>query len=210
MQRTRFVLWICEFWESWGGSNCEIWTEVCSGVISLSFKLYYSTFRVLGLNWKLALLVIQKSQAKPQYIVNSLFLSLTFAGISRWVIENSYWCVFLGVFYLLRDWVMFVAGGCWSTLVVLHKHLSRGSGVKEECRGAEVHMQTFLWIISCSGSDCSLCLEIIFFSAFTFFYEVKMFPVSSQQACMSLQKFVEKERTFIIFFLLEEWIAKMQ
>lgn len=117
-----------------------------------------------------------------------------------WVIENSCLCVFLGVFYLLRDWIIFVAGDCWSILVFPHKHLSRGSGVKEECRGAEVNIQTFLWIVSCSGSDCSLCLEIFFCTVPTFFNEVKVFSVSSQQACVSRQKLVVKGTTFIIFF----------
>lgn len=39
-----------------------------------------------------------------------------------------------------------------------------------------------------------------FFTVPTFFNEVKVSSVSSQQACMSLQKFVVKGRTFIIFF----------
>lgn len=62
---------------------------------------------------------------------------------------------------------------------------------------------------------CELCLVLgqtvhcvwifFFFTVSTFFNEVKVFSVSSQQACTSLQKFVMKGRTFInLTFFLEE------
>lgn len=60
--------------------NGEIWNKVCRGVISLSLKLYQGTFRVLGVELKPCL---EGYTEKSQYIVNSLFLSLTFAGVSE-------------------------------------------------------------------------------------------------------------------------------
>lgn len=113
-------------------------------------------------------------------------------------------------FFLLRGWITFVAGGGGSTIVFPHRHLSWGLAIKERCRWAGVHIQTFFWIMSClwvrlfvvSGDFCTVS---------TFFSKsVKCFQFPHGRVACLCRNLSWEGRPLWFLFFLEEWVVRIK
>lgn len=120
-------------------------------------------------------------------------------------------CVFLGVFFLLRDWIMFVAGGGGSVIVFPHKHLSWDSAIKEQYRWAGVHMQMFFvnYVLPLGQN-----VHCVWWFLYSFYFlssnGIKCFQFPhSRVACLYRSLSWEGRPLWFLFFL-QEWVAKIE